>query len=377
MIKFKEIVKRIFSSKKVPKQITTSSVEELISELEEVQLKKQRIAHYMEELAIREEAHKQYENLDSEAVSKINVLAQKAKDIEEKKNNLKGRLISNNAALNRLSKYENDLPNLIKEMHVAEKRRRETESHIMYLQEEREYLEEDRESLLMGYHFLKWFSVSMMIIIGVCLLVSFIMLQVLREKIWFILSGVVVVTMVFVISLILTKERLEKEIKDNGILQQKAVRFLNKSKIRFFNQTQYLEFQYQKLGVDSVAKLELYYNRYLKNKNNEKIYLQMNDKLTDIEEEILSILHQKDILLEDIGDLADWILKPKRLNDMKMLEEDRQKTQEQLLALETYEKELWSEIYGVSEDEEMKKHVEEKLADYNGENLLDKMNSGA
>ena len=31
----------------------------------------------------------------------------------------------------------------------------------------------------------------------------------------------------------------------------------------------------------------------------------MNDKLTDIEEEILSILHQKDILLEDIGDLAD------------------------------------------------------------------------
>ena len=126
-----------------------------------------------------------------------------------------------------------------------------------------------------------------------------------------------------------------------------------------------------------MAKLELYYNRYLKNKNNEKIYLQMNDKLTDIEEEILSILHQKDILLEDIGDLADWILKPKRLNDMKMLEEDRQKTQEQLLALETYEKELWSEIYGVSEDEEMKKHVEEKLADYNGENLLDKMNSGA
>ena len=89
----------------------------------------------------------------------------------------------------------------------------------------------------------------------------------------------------------------EKEIKNNGILQQKAVKYLNKAKIRYFHQTQYLEFQYHKFGVDSVAKLEMYYNRYLKNKNNERLYLQMNDSLNEIEEDILKILHNKDILL--------------------------------------------------------------------------------
>lgn len=373
MGKIREALKNIFIRKERMQQLGEDSVEELFDELDEIHVKKQRISRYMEELKNREEAHEQYTHLDTEAVNKINSLAQQAKDIEEKKANLRGRLISNNAALNRLAKYEENIPDLIKEMQIAEKRRRETESHMMYLQEEKEDLIEERESLLMGYRFLRGVSIVMIIVISVCLLVSFIMLQVLREKIWYILSGMVIVAMVFVISVILTKEKLEKAIRDNAILQKKAARYLNKSKIKFFNQTQYLEFQYHKLGVDSVAKLELYYNRYLKNKNNEKTYLKMNDKLGEIEAEILEILHNKGIEIEDIGDLTDWILQPKRLNEAKMLEEDHQKTVEQLAGLEKYEEELWREIYALAENEALRDKVQERLESYNGENMLDKL----
>lgn len=373
MGKIREVLKSIFIRKEHVQQLGEDSVEELFDELEELHVKKQRITRYMEDLKNREEAHEQYTHLDTEAVNKINSLAQQAKDIEEKKANLRGRLISNNAALNRLAKYEENIPDLIKEMQIAEKRRRETESHMIYLQEEKEALIEERESLLTGYRFLRGVSIVMVIIIGVCLLVSFIMLQVLREKIWYILSGMVIVAMAFVISVILTKEKMEKAISDNAVLQKKAVRYLNKSKIKFFNQTQYLEFQYHKLGVDSVAKLELYYNRYLKNKNNEKTYLKMNDKLGEIEAEILDILHSKGIEIEDIGDLTDWILQPKRLNEAKMLEEDHQKTEEQLAALEKYEEELWREIYALAENEALRGKVQERLESYNGENMLDKL----
>lgn len=373
MSKLGEALKNIFKKRKQVKQPGQDSVDELFLELEELQLKKQRITRYLEELKVKEEAHIQYENLDADAVHKINVLAQQAKEIEEKKQNLKGRLISNNAALNRLAKYEDEIPNLIKEMQIAEKRRRETEGHIIYLQEEKEELLEERESLLFGYRFLQGFCLAMIILIGVSLLVSFILLQVLRERIWYILSIAVVVSLAFVVGVILVKEKMEKAIKDNGILQQKAAKYLNKSKIKFFNQTQYLEFQYRKLGVDSVAKLELYYNRYLKNKNNEKAYLKMNTKLGDIEAEILDILHSKEVAIQDIGELTDWILQPKGLNEAKMIEEDRQKTNDQLVALNTYEEELWKEIYALAEDEQFKERVKERLAEYNGENMLDKM----
>ena len=370
--KIKELFKSLFR-KDTAKRVNPSSVQDLFSELEELAIKKQRIMHYIEELNIKQEAHKQYENLDPDAVAEINALAQKAKGIEEKKQNLKGRLISTNAALLRLSQYEDELPDLIKEMQIAEKRRRETESHIFYLQEERSELEEERETLIGGYSFLRGISFVMVVFLSVCLLVAFIFLQVLREKIWFVLSGIVIVMLAFIVILVLTKEKLEKEIKINGILQQKAVKYLNKSKIKFFHQTQYLEYQYHKLGVDSVAKLELYYNRYLKNKNNERIYLQMNDSLNEIEEDILKILHQKDILLEDIGDLADWILQPKKLNEMKRLDEDREKTEEQLQALDAYEEELWKELSIMATDEELREEIESYLKDYPGENRLDKI----
>lgn len=373
----KKIFQILFRKKDARGNLEYSNVEEIFSELEEVHIKKQRIIHYMDELNIKEEVHKQYEQLDADAVAKINVLVQKAKGIEEKKQNIRGKLISNNAALSRLENYEDEMPDLIKEMKIAEKRRRETESHILYLKEERLNLEEERESLIGGYSFLKGLSLGLVVLIGVSLLVSFVMLQVLRERIWFVLSSLVVLMVFFVVAVILLKEKLEKEIKNNGILQQKAVKYLNKSKIRFFNQTQYLEFQYRKLGVDSVAKLELYYNRYLKNKNNERIYLQMNDALTEIEEEILGILHSKNILLEDLGDLSDWILQPKRLNEMKQMVGDKEKAEEQLQALKSYEEEMWRELSILATDETLKEQIDSCLEVFNGENMLDKISASA
>ena len=373
----KKIFQTLFRKKNDRRKLDHSDVEEIFSELEEIQSKKQRIRHYIEELKLKEEAHKQYENLDPDIVAKINGLAQKAKSIEEKKQNLRGRLISNNAALNRLADYEDEIPGLIKEMQMTEKRRRETESHILYLNEERISLEEERAALINGYSFLKGLSLVLVVLIGVSVLVSFVMLQVLREKIWFILSAIVVLMVFFVIAIILIKEKLEKEIKDNGILQQKAVRYLNKSKIRFFNHTQYLEFQYRKLGVDSVAKLELYYNRYLKNKNNERIYLQMNDALAEIEEEILGILHSKNILLEDLGDLSDWILKPKCFNEIKQIVEEKEKMVEQFKALCTYEEEIWQEVAILATNETLKAQIDSCLEAFNGENMLDKISASA
>lgn len=373
----KNILKSIFRNKRIGQKLEGSRVEQILSELEEVQNKKRRMTDYIEELNRKGELYEQYEHLDSETINKINKLGEQAKEIEQKKQNLRGRLISNNAALNRLSNYEDDIPDFIKEMKIAEKRRRETESHMLYLQEERALLEEERDSLISGYRFLKGFSLFFIICMGVSLLISFIMLQILREKIWFILSGLVVIMVCIVIMIVLVKERLEKEIKDNGILQQKAVQYLNKSKIRFFNQTHYLEFQYRKLGVDSVAKLELYYNRYLKNKNNERIYLQMNDALTDIEEEILGILHSKNILVEHLDDWTDWTLEPKRFNEIKQFMKEKEKVQDQLKALQTYEEEMIKELFILATDEQLKVEIDKGIQELKLENMLDKISASA
>ena len=83
----KEIFKTLFK-RKSEEILDSNSVHEICAELEELAIKKQRITHYIEELNIKEEAHKQYQNLDPEAVAEINALAQKAKGIEEKKSSI-------------------------------------------------------------------------------------------------------------------------------------------------------------------------------------------------------------------------------------------------------------------------------------------------
>ena len=156
----------------------------MFNELYEVRTKKQRVSEYLIDLEVREEEVRRFEALSKEEVHKLNTLTSQAKAIEEKKQNLKGRLIQNNAALARISKYEEELPEMIEEMQVAEKRKRETENNMFYLQEEKEELLEERESLLKGYRFLKGFSLFFILFMGMGLLVAFAMLQVLREEIW-------------------------------------------------------------------------------------------------------------------------------------------------------------------------------------------------
>lgn len=379
MSKIKKIWTTLFAKNKFRKgtELDEHSMKGLFEELYELQMKMSRTQHYLEELEGKETLASQYEVLDKEDIHKLDILAGRAKTIEEKKMNLRGRLISNNSALARVGQYEEEIPDLIKEMQIAEKRRRETENHIFYLEEEKEELYEERESLLLGYRFLKGFSGIMIAAIVICLFVSFAVLQTLREQIWIVLTTIGFVVVALFIGVVILKENIDKELSRNVVLQQKAVKYLNKAKIRLFNQVQYLEFQYHKLGVDSVAKLELYYNRYLKNKNNERIYLQMNETLNEIEEDMLAILSGKGIKIDYINNLSDWVLTPKKLNEMKQVKEEREKAIEQIHGLRAYEEELWKEIYALGQEEHLKEKVAVAIEAYNESMMLDKTEKGA
>lgn len=367
-----------FSSKNVEStSMDEKAVEELFNELYANHNKKKRMQDYIHELSQKIHEVKQFSALDEKDIEQLTQLAQRAKDIDERKQNLRGRLITNNAALARLAQYEEDLPELLQEMQEVEKRKKQTESHIYYLQDEKEDLIDERENLLAGYRFLKVFSVAMLLVIAVGLLVAFAMLQILREAIWFYLTGAGIALIFIMFAVLFTKDRLDGELVKNGILQQKAAKYLNKAKIRYFNERQYLDFQYQKLGVDSVAKLEMYYNRYMKNKNNEKTYLQMNRTLNEIEEDMLFILKNKGIQIDYTDNLVDWALNPRKLGEAKILEAELQKTKDQMAGFDTYHKQLLEEVEALKNDEALKLTVEKELKAYNAQVALDKSEKGA
>lgn len=353
--------------------LTDNNIEQTFNELEDLYTKKQRINQYLEEIDLKEKAYEKYKRLDKVSLEALEKSVNKIKQIKEQKQNLRGRLISNNSALSRIMPYEKELPNLIKEMKIAENRRKETEGQMLYLKEERVNLEDDREDLLKAYSMLKGVSIFLVILIGVALITSFVLLQVLREGIWITMSILVIVVVGSMVGVMLYKDKLEREISDNEVLQQKAVKLLNKVIIRFFNQTQYLDFQYKKLGVESVAQLELYYNRYMQNKDNENTFLRLNDALSLIDEDIMGILQENHIEYDayNVREVVTWLIEPKRANEMQALEEERRKTKEQLISMEHYEQEMWKEIAIALEDNELKDRTLMCLSRFKGENLLD------
>lgn len=340
------------------------SIYQMFEDLEELYYKKQRMNRFYKELEAREHELCQYESLDEEDIKKLVNLVDDYKNIEEKRQLLRGRLIKNNRALLLISEYEGDLPELIREMLNAEKKKKESERDIFYIEEERDDLVEERNALIKGYKFLKVFSVVFIIGIALAALIMFGMLQIIREAVWIYLSIFACALVLFLVGIIYAKERLEKLLRDNEILQQKAAKYLNKAKIRYFHHTNYLNFNYQKLGVDSVAKLEMYYNRFIKNRDNEKDYERLTRNILIIQEKIDELFEDKDIRIEHLEDLQDWLVASKKANSRQNITDEKASIKEQLAAFETYETELWKEIFVLKEDGAYQAIILQKMEEY-------------
>lgn len=342
----------------------------LLDELDQTMLKKQRLVNYKENLLVKEEDLKQYELLDENDINQLTLYVGQYRGIEEKKQHLKGRLIKNNRGLLILAQYEADLPHFLQEVMQTERKVKENERDIYYLEEEKEELKEEREVLLKGYKFLKGVSICFVLAMIVFVFMGFAMLQVLRETIWTYLSIVSVVLVFGLAGMLFAKERLEHNLSDNEKLQQKAVKYLNKVKIRYFNNYSYLQFYFDKLGVDSAAKLEMYYNRYIKNKHNEVEYTKYNRSLMQIEISIKEIFENKGLNYdEQFESLEEWILAPKKAIAFKQLEEEKAKVFEQIEALETYEAELWKELFVLKENPTYTKLIEDRISILDKEKL--------
>lgn len=356
--------KGLFHKKqKTPYYIRYEQSDEMrvFEDLEETQQKKQRLQVYLEQLQTRLQTLENFSKFDEEQRTKLMSLIGQYKAIVEDKRHLKGRLVKTNPGLLRLQSYEEVLPQLMEEVRQIEHQTKENERDLYFLDEERTKLLEDRQTLLTGYGFLKGLSIGVSILIMVSLFLGFGLMQVLKDGIWLYLSSVTVIFVFFIAGVLFAKDHLEKRLRINEQLQKKVVRYINRTKIKYFHNKNYLTFHYEKLGVDSSAKLEMYYNRYIKNKANEQIYTKLNRQLMAIETTISDLVEEKAITFETIDDLENGLIASKKAETLQNLQEESMHLKAQVEDLETFEETLWKELYALKEDPRYKERVEEAI----------------
>lgn len=320
-------------------------IQEIFEELRDIQTKRQRLEQFIKRINKRQQDLEQYESLSKEEHIKVAKLLDQYKSIMEQRKLMEGRLIRNNPSLRIIQTYERELPEILKEMHQTENNQRYAQSDILYLNEEKDYLYDYRESLVTGYRALKIGSVILTIILGITCLALFTMVQSLQKDIFIPASIISVVALFIGFGILIIKRRIEYELDKNELMQKKVVRLLNKVKIKYFHATNYLNYQYNKLGVNNADQLQGHYNRYLKNKNNEDHYRGMNNQLMEIEKRVFDLLYDKGIERDVFDNIDDWAEIQNSTVLLKNLKQEYENTIKQLKGLASYEEELCQEAF--------------------------------
>ncbi len=303
-------------------------------------------------------------SLEEDVQTKLKNYALKYRDSVDERRKLQPRLIRNNPALHKLVAYENQLPHLIRDIKSASKLIKTYTHNIDYLKEEKENLIEEREVLLTGYDFLKKFSIVFLICLAISFVLIVTLMQVLRENIWFYIAGLCITFSIFIPLLVFTKEKLEKEIRKNGILQQKAAKYIKKYQIHYFQQKNYVDYEFKKLGVDSIEKLETYYERYISNKDHEVNYNKHKQNMIITEKQISEILGDNKFDIKSIEVIQEWLINPHKLEEAKALVGELASMKKQLNVLQEYEQELFKQVLTYAEEEQYKDMIERKLEDH-------------
>ncbi|WP_341877687.1 hypothetical protein [Defluviitalea saccharophila] len=345
----------------------------LCAELMDIAHKKIDLLKELQEVTKEEKELERFKLLTAEDLRKIRKLLFDHKAIEDEKESLKGRLISKNRILNTIQKYEDEVPKILKEIQEAEEKQRRVKRDVDYLEGEKEELIYNREQLENAKIMIHKVSIGTVITFGIIALIFASIIMNGNNRIFI----PAVITAIAAIGmgtwLYIFRRRVEYEIVKNGRMQARAVKLLNKAKIRYVYYTNFLEYEYKKFNVDSLEQLERNWELYKKNKHHEKRYRSINSTMSRIEDEVLDILENRGIHVNYFDDIKQWSSVEERKKILMALQQEKEALESKLDFLDTYQEDIWTQLNELKERDQTENKIIEKII----QNYLEDMEAKA
>lgn len=333
----------------------------LCEELLDTGKKKLILLKELQELSKRESELEKFKKLTEEDIKRIRKLLFDHKAIVDEREALKGRLISRNRILSTIQKYEEDFPDIIKEIEEAEDKQRRVKMDIDYLTGEKEALIYSKEQLELAKEFIDRLSVGIVILFGLVALIFTYIFIAKESNIFFPLSITAICVMLVGTITYFFKRRVVFEINKNGLMQAKVVKLLNGAKIRYVYYTNFLDYEYNKYNVDSTEQLQRSWELYMKNKHHEKRYNNINIRMNQIEEEVMGILKDRGINVNYFEDIKHWSRIEERKNVLDNIQKEKSILESKLNYLDQYQEEIWAQLEELKENDETEDKTIEKI----------------
>lgn len=215
-----------------------------------------------------------------------------------------GRKISN-VAYHTLERYENDFPDVLDDIAKKEEYLTLVRDDMRNLEGEKGSIAYEKEHAIGKKNFLNKLSYGVICIV----LAVFIILLVLADNtgkdfvVPFFITGVSAI--VYIVYYIFSIGDCNTRAKKSDYMMNRANALLNKVKIKYVNTTGYLEYTYEKYGVNSYLELKSLWEKYVHIREEEKRYKKNTQMLNSYSERMNSILVQMGVEKPE-----EWIRQP-------------------------------------------------------------------
>ncbi|MGB8453015.1 MAG: hypothetical protein WCD89_11890 [Anaerocolumna sp.] len=217
-----------------------------------------------------------------------------------------------------IARYEDVLPKELKRMKNNEAYSNTIKTDMKYLEGEKGALYYQKEEILNKHHYLKGIAATTCVLVAI-LFALFILVQFYTKadmQVPFIMT--ITMALISAFYIFLNSGNNRKEMKLTELKLNKAIGLLNKVKIKYINNTNELDYAYQKYMVNSYAELQYLWEQYLKTKEEEKQYNKNTEQLEYFNRELVKELRSYDIKDPDI-----WVYQAAAIIDNKEMVEVR------------------------------------------------------
>ncbi len=295
-------------------------------QLEELKAEYQAVTSYLADIQKLDRLPEEDRQFLNDTAKKITVYTK-----ERSKHQNKARKITD-VQFKNMARYEDVLPAELKKMKKNEVYQDTIKTDMKYLEGEKGALSYQREEIFSRHNYLKGIAAATCIVVLI-LFTVFILVQNSTKadmQIPFLMTIALAAISAFYIFINSGSNR--KEMKVTELKLNKAIGLLNKVKIKYINNTNELDYSYQKYMVNSYAELQFLWEQYLKAKEEERVFNKNMEQLEYYKKDLVKELKSQDLKDPDI-----WIHQIGALIDSAEMDEVRRR-------LETRRKKLRDRI---------------------------------
>ncbi|WMJ86324.1 hypothetical protein [Anaerocolumna sp. MB42-C2] len=281
-------------------------------QLEELKVEYQAVTSYLTDI-------QKLEQIPSEEREYLNDTARKIITFtrERAKYQNKTRKITD-AQYKHIARYEDILPQELKKMKNNEAYNNTIKTDMKYLEGEKGALLYQKEEILNRHTYLKNIAVVTCILVFSLFLLFVILQNVTKANMQIPFLMTITMALVSAVYIFINSGVNRNDMKLTERKLNKAINLLNKVKIKYINNTNELDYSYQKYMVNSYAELWFLWEQYLKAKEEEKIYEKNTKQLEFYNRELVKELRSYDLKDPDI-----WVYQAAAVIDSKEMVEVR------------------------------------------------------